>query len=88
MASTTIELVTFRLPLGTTGRMDEPQTRMLIDSLEKYRVAIRRTSQVESVRRHLRNGEKLLMYHSGAWYPFTASVQEVGERETITITHG
>lgn len=69
-----VQVLTFQLPLGTTGRLDEPQERYLIESVHQYRAAIRKTSQVKSVEDRLRNGEKLLIRWNGGWYPYNENV--------------
>ena len=81
-----IQVLTFRIPLGTTGRMSEPQSRMLIETGDQYRAAIDPRMQAKSVEDRLRNGEVLLMRRNGGWYPMCRQVDVVGQ-EMITIVY-
>lgn len=75
-----VMLVTFRLPLGTTGRLDEEQTRYRIETVAQYHAVVRdkwrRTIVVEN---YIRNGEKVYARENGLWCTLTERLEIVKE---------
>lgn len=79
-----VQLVTFRLPLGTTGRLDAPQQRYLIETVHQYRAVVHPSRRFRSIEQHVRDGMKILALPNGSWCILTSD-SEVLESEVIHI---
>ena len=71
--------VTFRLPLGTTGKLGEEQTRYRIETVAQYRAVVRPTSQMTLIEGYVRGGEKIYARENGSWCTLTEGTVIVKE---------
>lgn len=79
-----VQLVTFRLPLGNTGRLDDPQKRYRVETVHQYRAVVRKHCQFSVVENAIRRGEKVMVRENGSWCTLTKGSM-VLEEETIYI---
>lgn len=79
-----VQLVTFRLPLGTTGKLDEPQKRYRVETVQQYRAVVRKECQFSVVENSIRSGEKVMVRENGTWCTLTDD-SVVVEEETVYI---
>jgi hypothetical protein len=79
-----VMLVTFRLPLGTTGRLDEEQTRYRIETVAQYRAVVRKESQMSFIEGYVRNGEKIYVRENGSWCTLTEG-SEIVKEELVMV---